>query len=114
MGNRTDINIDKMKQRLLQMQQELVDIIDNKDELEKPVELDQTIQGRLSRMDAMQMQAMVKATRQRNENALIRINAALKRIEDGDYGYCVITDDPIEKARLDADPATPTCLAAAT
>ena len=102
-----------MKRRLLEKQADLIALLANKDELEKPVELDQTLQGRLSRMDALQMQAMVKATRQRHENELLRVKSALKRIEDGDFGYCVVTDEPIEKARLEADPATPTCLDAA-
>lgn len=37
------------------------------------------------------------------------IKAALKRIEDGTYGYCVISGEKIPKERLDAVPHTPFC-----
>jgi RNA polymerase-binding transcription factor DksA len=37
--------------------------------------------------------------------------AALKRIEDGSYGVCEAGGEPIEEARLDADPAARTCIA---
>ena len=50
----------------------------------KPVELDQTTQGRLSRMDAMQYQAMAQATERRRKEGLARIEAAFRRVEEGD------------------------------
>ena len=75
------------------------------------VELD-TAFGRLSRMDAMQMQAMQLATQERCRNELKRIAAALHRIDTGEYGYCVVTGEPIGKNRLMADPAVPTCIEA--
>lgn len=78
---------------------------------EKTVELDQTSVGRLSRMDAMQAQAMAQATAQRRREMRMRIQAALARIEEGEFGYCLTCGDPIAKARLDIDPATPTCVA---
>lgn len=37
--------------------------------------------------------------------------AALARIENGTYGVCEVSGEPIEEARLDADPAARTCLA---
>ena len=46
----------------------------------RPVELDQTKVGRLSRMDAMQSQAMAKETQRRRKNDITRIDAAIKRI----------------------------------
>lgn len=38
-----------------------------------------------------------------------RIRAALERIEDGSYGYCVTCGDVIAPERLDLVPATPFC-----
>jgi RNA polymerase-binding transcription factor DksA len=35
--------------------------------------------------------------------------ASLARIEDGSYGTCSVCGKPIEKERLDADPAAATC-----
>ena len=74
------------------------------------VELDQSRVGRLSRMDALQGQAMAQATAERKQIEIRRIEAALKRVDDGDYGYCLACDEPIAEARLMADPSTPLCL----
>jgi len=38
-----------------------------------------------------------------------QIRAALARIEDGSYGYCMRCGEEIDKARLDVIPATPFC-----
>lgn len=108
-----NIDIEDMKQKLLTRKAEVEASLANEDQVSGPVELDQTRQGRLSRMDAMQMQAMQMATKERYRNELKRIGAALKRIEDDEYGYCVVTGEPIEPARLMADPAIPTCIGAA-
>jgi DnaK suppressor protein len=78
------------------------------------VELDQTRQGRLSRMDAMQQQAMAAATRQRNAAELGRINAALNRMDAGDYGYCLSCDEEIAAGRLEIDPAATLCIQCAS
>jgi len=43
------------------------------------------------------------------EVRLNNIKAALKRIENGTYGICQISGDPIEKDRLEANPAADTC-----
>lgn len=43
-------------------------------------------------------------TRDRQRKLISKIEAALKRIEDGSYGYCEETGDPISLRRLDARP----------
>lgn len=113
MTGQNEINVQEMEIRLLERRRDLEDALNRDDTVSDPVELDQTRQGRLSRMDAMQLQAMQKATKERMRNEIKRINSALQRIKDGSYGYCIITDEPIETKRLLADPAVPTCLAAA-
>lgn len=75
-----------------------------------PVELDQQSVGRLSRMDAMQGQAMALETERRRSIELTRIEAALSRMEEGEYGYCVSCGEPIGVKRLELDPAVPTCI----
>ena len=75
-----------------------------------PVTLDQQSVGRLSRMDALQGQAMALATEQRRKTEAARIRAALDRIAAGDYGYCLKCDEPIPVKRLHLDPATPVCV----
>ena len=48
--------------------------------------------------------ALELRTRDRQRKLIAKIDAALKRIEDGSYGYCEETGDPIGIARLDARP----------
>jgi DnaK suppressor protein len=80
------------------------------EESQKTVELDQQAIGRLSRMDALQNQAMAQAQARRRQGERLRILAALRRIEEDDYGYCTDCGEAIEPARLSADPAIPRCL----
>ena len=76
----------------------------------RPVQLDQTRIGRLSRMDALQSQAMAVEVERRRELELTRIDAALERLKDGEYGYCITCGEPIALKRLELDPATPVCI----
>lgn len=78
-----------------------------------PVILDQTSVGRLSRMDAMQHQAMAQATSQRRNAEIVQAKAALKRIQDGTFGECIECGDVIAKKRLDHNPAVTTCITCA-
>lgn len=75
-----------------------------------PVELDQTRVGRLSRMDAMQQQAMSQAGARLLDLELQRIKVALNRIESEEYGYCILCDEKIAKKRLQFDPSLLTCI----
>ena len=75
-----------------------------------PVELDQQSVGRLSRMDAMQQQAMADETQRRRHVRLAQIDAALARLDDGEYGYCVTCGEEINPDRLALDPAIALCL----
>ncbi len=76
----------------------------------KPVELDQQSVGRLSRMDAIQVQAMALATEERRAQERRRVLAAIRRIETGEYGYCVRCGDEVGEARLRLDPTATLCL----
>ncbi len=107
------IDVDAARKRLMEMRAELRDLVDTTEEDRAPVELDQQRLGRLSRMDAMQDQAMAQEQTRRREVALQRIDAALKRIEDDEYGDCVQCGEPIEPKRLELDPAAPTCVSCA-
>jgi len=99
-----------MRNKLLELRAELQAIAELGDESAAVVELDQTKVGRLSRMDAMQAQAMAKASSARREQMLRRIEAALKRIADDDYGYCKECDEPINPKRLEFDPTVVLCI----
>lgn len=43
-------------------------------------------------------------TRDRQRKLIAKIDAALRRIEDGEYGYCEVTGEPISLGRLEARP----------
>ena len=80
----------------------------------RPVELDQTSVGRLSRMDAMQGQAMALATERRRHDEARRVEAAIKRIDEGEYGACISCGEEISAKRLGVDPIIPTCIRCAS
>ncbi len=75
-----------------------------------PVMLDQDSVGRLSRIDAMQVQAMALAQAKRRASERVAIDAALKRLDVGEYGYCLKCGDDIASARLEHNPAVTVCI----
>lgn len=75
-----------------------------------PVALDQESVGRLSRIDAMQVQAMALAQERRRIGERVAIAAALQRIEAGEFGYCAECGDAIAEARLRNSPTVVKCL----
>ena len=89
---------------------ELHALSDASREARAPVELDQQSVGRLSRMDAMQQQSMDLAREERRRTRLAILAAALRRMDDGDYGYCLACGEDISPARLDVDPAVTLCV----
>ncbi len=56
--------------------------------------------------------ALELRTRDRQRKLISKIDAALRRIEEGTYGYCEATGDPISLKRLDARPIATLSLAA--
>ena len=98
------------RERLLKLKAELEAVAESGDESAAIVELDQTKVGRLSRMDALQAQAMAKASAGRREQMLRRIEAALVRVENDEYGICQECGEPINPKRLDFDPTVTLCI----
>jgi DnaK suppressor protein len=104
---------DHFKARLVALKLELSANSEAAKESRQAVELDQSKVGRLSRMDALQGQAMAQETERRRTIQLRRIDAALARLDEGEYGYCAACGEDIPQKRLDLDPATPTCVGCA-
>ena len=92
---------------------ELLAVADTADQAADTVELDQTRVGRLSRMDALQVQAMSVENQRRRALELKRIAAALRRIKEEEYGYCLECGEEIAQNRLQVDPSTPLCISCA-
>ncbi len=100
--------------RLLQNRKnELVSANKTGETAEQVVELDQTRVGRLSRMDAMQAQAMSRETGRRRRKYIVKIDAALKRLDVGEYGECFECGEDINPLRLRADPTATLCISCA-
>jgi len=105
-----DIDIPHFRQRLHAMRAEIEEQTQARDDSRATVELDQTRVGRLSRMDALQQQAMAEATHERARLTLKRIASALERCDDGSYGECLRCGELINPRRLEVDPAATLCI----
>jgi len=110
MSERSEASIQSIKTALEHERAELLELSAGVADERRPVELDQQSVGRLSRMDALQVQAMAQATESRRQVRLRRIDAALVRLAEGEYGYCVVCGEDIPSARLAIDPTTPRCV----
>lgn len=107
------VDISKAQRRLANRRNELEELSSISAEGRDPVALDQQSVGRLSRMDAMQQQAMSQATEQNRKRDLMRIEAAERRIRDDEYGYCENCGDEIPDGRLEIDPMAELCVGCA-
>ena len=103
-----DENLVKKKLQALKVELEILS--ESAAESREPIKLDQQSVGRLSRMDSLQVQAMDLAQETARRRKIKRIDAALVRLKNGDYGYCGKCDENIGAKRLDIDPATPLCI----
>ncbi len=105
-----ELDLDNFRTLLLEQQQELLAVQASGEAASQVVELDQTSVGRLSRMDAMQAQAMSIETDQRRKQELLRIKAAIRRLDDGEYGYCENCGNQINPLRLKTRPTVTLCI----
>ena len=110
----TGTDLRALRAQLVERLEALRDTSETTADNRRPVELDQTSVGRVSRMDAMQVQVMAVATEQRRHDEAKRIEAAIKRIDEGEYGYCTACGEDIAEKRLAADPTVATCIRCAS
>lgn len=102
-------NIPYWTQRLRTLAEETLNADADASNARNTVELDQTKVGRLSRMDALQAQAMNNAIASRRRSILKKVEAALSRLNEDEFGYCIRCGEEIELKRLDLDPAVSQC-----
>jgi len=110
MSERSDLDLAAVREALQRERTEILAMSAGTADSRRPVELDQQSVGRLSRMDAMQVQAMAQAVDARRQGRLKRIEAALKRLDAGDYGYCLECGEEIPAKRLAIDAVTERCV----
>ncbi|MFQ5598554.1 MAG: TraR/DksA family transcriptional regulator [Nitrospiria bacterium] len=108
-----NINPNDFKDKLLTLREELLALEESDKDGAKPVALDQSRVGRLSRMDALQMQEMSKEAKRRRAIQLQRIEGALQRIERGRFGLCIKCEEVIQAKRLAFDPTAFLCIGCA-
>ncbi len=110
MSERDDLDPKAIRRRLERERKDLRHSSAAAAESRAPVAPDQQNIGRLSRMGALQDQAMAKAVDERRHERVGLIDAALKRLDDGDYGYCLGCDEEIPVKRLAIDPVIARCI----
>lgn len=105
-----DPEVQQFKERLLELKSELLSLAETANDAARPVQLDQSSVGRLSRMDAIQGQQMAQEALRRRASQLVRIDGALRRIGSGDFGFCHVCGKEIDPRRLQFDPTTTRCV----
>jgi len=106
----SDKALDRLQALLVNLRKELEQQERGSAGWRAPVELDQQSVGRLSRMDAMQQQAMSEAEGRRRQNDLLRIDAAFVRMETQEYGWCNECGEAIVLERMEVDPMATHCV----
>jgi DnaK suppressor protein len=113
MDDRLQVNPERTRERLLAQRAALVRLMEANMAGDAP-EPDKTRSGRLTRLDDLQNEAMSAESVRRRKLQLVRIDAALRRLEEGDYGFCSGCGNPIAPGRLGVDPAADQCIRCAT
>jgi len=109
----SELDLEFFRRKLISLRDELEALQSTIDEAAQTVELDQARVGRLSRMDALQAQSMSIEVKRRQELQLRRVSAALRRIDDDDFGVCPECGQEIHPERLAFDPAVTLCITCA-
>ena len=104
---------DYFRRKLEALEREAIGLTRQVDNSAQRVELDQTRVGRLSRMDAMQGQAIAQAGVESLRRQLQAIRQSQQRIAKGHFGRCLDCDQYIAVARLEIDPTASRCVGCA-
>jgi len=107
----TDAQRDELKAMLEKELTSLRRSMSISEEALKPVKLDQTAVGRLSRMDSLQNQGMTRNLYEREQAKLAKIGAALGRLDAGTFGACTLCGAELPYGRLLVFPEAESCTA---
>lgn len=106
--------VEKFQPRLKQMLADLRALRDSRSEDRAAVQLDQQSVGRLSRMDALQVQQMALAADHQRQVQFSRIRRALSHKDQGEFGDCTEGGSEIPDGRLEAAPSAHLCFGCAS
>lgn len=90
------------RRKLLEWKQDL--LADTRDTIEGLQDSTRNIPDVADRASEETDRALELRTRDRQRKLVAKIDSALRRIDEGEYGYCEVTGDPISLKRLDARP----------
>ena len=110
MNDRHALDLDSIRRALVGERDALAASSAAGAEARRPVALDQQAVGRLSRIDAMQMQAMAQASEARRRQRARRSEAALVRLDEDEFGYCTACGEAIPAKRQAIDPTLAHCV----
>jgi DnaK suppressor protein len=102
------VNIDEYRRRLLALEQELAERLGDEVETARDARPDQPDVDDLAHADELKDAYFTLA--QTDSEILAQVRAALRRIDLGTYGKCVVDGEPIDEKRLESVPWTPYCL----
>ena len=105
----TPEEINSLKQALVDLISEFEQLLGATEAGSQPVKLKDN-QGRLSRMDELHNQSILKANRTLTANRLQAARAAMTKLDEGYYGYCDACDEQIAFNRLMAYPDASHCI----
>ena len=105
-----ELDLDAIRRALGEELQALSDTSAAAAEERRPVEFDQQSVGRLSRMDALQVQAMAQAVEDRRQVRSQRVRAALKRLDEDEFGVCSQCGEDIPAGRIATDITVARCI----
>ena len=94
--------LEYFRRKLLDWREELLD--DSRDTVATMKDQTRNIPDIADRASEETDRALELRTRDRQRKLVSKIDAALRRIDDGEYGYCLISGEPISLKRLDARP----------
>ena len=102
--------LEYFRRKLLAWKAEILD--DSKSTIEHLQDGTRNIPDIADRASEETDRALELRTRDRQRKLVAKIDAALRRIEEGEYGYCEVTGEPISLQRLDARPIATMTVAA--
>ncbi len=94
--------LEYFRRKLIAWKNELLD--ETRDTIEGLQESTRNIPDVADRASEETDRAIELRTRDRQRKLVAKINSALRRIDEGEYGYCEVTGEPISLKRLDARP----------
>lgn len=97
-----DRQMEYFRRKLLNWKAELLD--DSKSTIEELQQTTRNIPDIADRASEETDRALELRTRDRQRKLVSKIDAAIRRIDEGEYGYCEETGEPISLKRLDARP----------